>query len=124
MLITTGFRNFFLEKINSTNSRIPKTLQHLGRYTAAGCDLKLPYCSSSQQRPCRYIIIIKITGAAASTYSFVQADPTGIQVVVADPTGKTDFTGWTALYCTTLIPELTKIDTKKNRHKIPDSDIG
>ena len=45
---------------------------------------------------CRYIIIIKITGAAASTYSLVQADPTGIQVVVADPTGKTDFTGWTA----------------------------
>ena len=43
-----------------------------------------------------YIIIIKITGAAASTYSLVQADPTGIQVVVADPTGKTDFTGWTA----------------------------
>ena len=38
---------------------------------------------------CRYfIIIIKITGVAASTYSFVQADPTGIQVVVADPTGK------------------------------------
>ena len=30
------------------------------------------------------IIIIKITGAAASTYSFVQADPTGIQVVVAE----------------------------------------
>ena len=40
---------------------------------------------------------IKITGAAASTYSLVQADPTGIQVVVADPTGKTDFTGWTAI---------------------------
>ena len=46
---------------------------------------------------CRYIFIIKITGAAASTYSLVQADPTGIQVVVADPTGKTDFTGWTAI---------------------------
>ena len=44
-----------------------------------------------------YIIIIKITGAAASTYSLVQADPTGIQVVVADPTGKTDFTGWTVI---------------------------
>ena len=43
-----------------------------------------------------YYYSIKITGAAASTYSFIQADPTGIQVVVADPTGKTDFTGWTA----------------------------
>jgi hypothetical protein len=42
-------------------------------------------------------MINKITGAAASTYSFVQADTTGIQVVVADPTGKTDFTGWAAL---------------------------
>ena len=44
-----------------------------------------------------YYYSIKITGAAASTYSLVQADPTGIQVVVADPTGKTDFTGWTAI---------------------------
>ena len=30
-------------------------------------------------------------------YSFVQADPTGIQVVVADPTAKTDFTGWNVI---------------------------
>jgi hypothetical protein len=41
-----------------------------------------------------YYYSIKITGAAASTYSLVQADPTGIQIVVADPTAKTDFTGW------------------------------
>ena len=39
------------------------------------------------------LLFLKITGAAASTYSLVQADPTGIKVVVADPTGKTDFTG-------------------------------
>ena len=59
--------------------------------------------SSSSDWLCRagilflYYYSIKITGAAASTYSLVQADPTGIQVVVADPTGKTDFTGWTVI---------------------------
>jgi len=40
-----------------------------------------------------YYYSIKITGAAASTYSLVQAGLTGIQIVVDDPTGKTDFTG-------------------------------
>ena len=59
---------------------------------------------------CRYIIIIKITGAAASTYSLVQADPTGIQVVVADPTGKQ-----------TLQAELSD---KKKDQRIPDSSFG
>ena len=59
---------------------------------------------------CRYIIIIKITGAAASTYSLVQADPTGIQVVGADPTGKQ-----------TLQAGLSY---KQKLDKIPDSDIG
>ena len=58
---------------------------------------------------CRYIIIIiiKITGAAASTYSLVQADPTGIQIVVADPTAKQ-----------TLQAELSY---KQKLDKIPDS---
>ena len=93
----------FLEKINSTNSRILGFPRHffniLGgiqavtwNYHSSSQQRPCRYiiiiytiqCSSSQQRPCRYIIINKITGAAASTYSFVQADPTGIQVVVAD----------------------------------------
>jgi hypothetical protein len=84
---------------------------------------------------CRYIIIIKITGAAASTYSLVQADPTGIQVVVADPTGKTDFTGWTATqkqrtkeFQILILAEAAILKKNETKKRIPSvrecSDLG